>query len=330
MSVTIKDVAALAGTSTATVSRVINESPNVTEKVKKKVKAAIEELGYTPNPAGRMLKSGVNKSIMVILPYKLSSFYGRIVDAMTQEAIANDYTLLISACNDDREYERTVVNRLLKDVVRGFIFLGTFFDSHELSDINRQIPTVLCCEQVEKSSLLTVVCDYRQGACMAVEKMIANGHRRIGYIAMRHRPASSRLKYQGFCETLKKHDIPVSEEYCFYGSHSLQTGYSAMRYFSCIDEPPTAIFAETDLMAMGALNYSIETGIDSGKGQLAICGFDDLDICGLGTRKLSSVRQPLEEIGHTAVRSLIEIIEDHKENNGVVTLPVTLSSRDTL
>jgi len=329
MSVTIKDVASLAGTSTATVSRVINNSPNVTDKIKKKVRAAIDELGYTPNPAGRILKSGVNKSIMVILPYKLSGFYGRIVAAMNLEAIENDYTLLISTCNDDRKYEQTVVSRLLKDMVKGFVFLGTFFDGHELDEINRQIPTVLCCEQVDKSDLLTVVSDYEQGARMAVERMIAAGHTRIGYIAMRHRPASSHLKHRGFRETMKEHGLDCSEEYCFYGAHTYQTGASAMRYFNCLDEPPTAIFAETDTLAMGALNYAVESGVNVGK-DLVISGFDDLDICTIGSKKLTSVRQPLEEIGRTAVRSLIGIIEEHKENSGVVTLPVTLSLRDTL
>lgn len=329
MSATIKDVANLAGTSTATVSRVINNSPKVTEKVRKKVRAAIEELGYTPNPAGRILKSGVNKSILVILPYKLSSFYGRIVDAMTQEAIANDYTLLISTCNNDSGYEQTLVNRMLKDMVKGFIFLGTFFDGHELNEINRQIPTVICCEQLEKNDLFTVVCDYRQGTSLAVERMIAAGHKRIGYIAMRHRPASSRLKLEGLRQTLIEHGLEYSEEYIFYGSHSLQTGYSAMRYFNCLDEPPTAVFAETDMLAIGAMNYAEDHNMFSGD-NLAICGFDDLDICCIGTRKLTSVNQPLEDIGRIATRALIDIIENHKENSGVVTLPVTLSIRDTL
>lgn len=329
MSVTIKDVAKLAGTSTATVSRVINGLPNVSDKVRRKVAAAIEELGYTPNPAGRILKNGANKSIMVILPYKLSGFYGRIVDAMTREAANNGYTLLISACNDDREYEKSIVNRMLKDVVMGFIFLGTFFDGYELNEINSQIPTVLCCEQVEKSNMLTVVCDYEQGAKLVVDRMVKAGHRRIGYISMRHRPTSSRLKQQGFRKALAEHGIDCPEDYFFYGSHSVQTGYSAMRYFSCFDEPPTALFAETDQLAMGALNYAIETGIDVGN-DMVISGFDDLDICQVGIRKLSSVRQPLEEIGSLTVRSLIEIIEKKKENCGTTVLPVTLELRDTL
>lgn len=329
MSVTIKDVAEIAGVSTATVSRVINGSTNVTEKVKKKVLAVIEELDYTPNPAGRILKQGVNKSIMVILPYKLSGFYGRIVDAMTQEAIASDYTLLISSCNDDKKYEQTVVDRLLRDVIKGFIFLGTFFDGHELSEINRQIPTVLCCEQVDKSDLRTIVCDYKQGAELVVDKMVEAGHRRIGYIAMRHRPASSKLKQSGFREALAKHGIDHYEEYYFYGSHTLKTGYSAMRFFNCLDEPPTAIFAETDQLAMGALNYAMECGMDVGN-DIVISGFDDLDICKMGIKKLTSVSQPLEDIGRTAVRSLIDIIENHAENQGTITLPVALSLRDTL
>lgn len=326
---TIKDVANLAGTSTATVSRVINNSSNVTEKVRKRVRAAIDELGYIPNPAGRILKNGVNKSIMVILPYKLSEFYGKIVGAMTQEAIKRNYSLLISACNDNREYENIIVQRLLKDMVHGFIFLGTFLDSHELSEVNRQIPTVLCCEQVDKSELLTVVCDYKQGASVVVEKMLETGHKRIGYVAMRHRPHSSKLKHQGFREALAAHGIEHTDEYCFYGSHSLQTGYSAMKYFNCLDEPPTAIFAETDKLAMGALNYATENGLEVGS-KIAISGFDDLDICTLGLKKLTSVSQPLEDIGRTAVNSLIDIIENKKENKGVITLPVTLSSRDTL
>jgi len=329
MSVTIKDVANLAGTSTATVSRVVNGASNVSEKVRRKVNAAIEELGYSPNPAGRILKNGANKSIMVILPYKLSDFYGRIVDAMTHEAAKNDYTLLISACNDDREYEKTIVSRMLKDVVMGFIFLGTFFDGHELNEINSQIPAVLCCEQVEKSNLCTVVCDYEQGARLVVDRMIQSGHKRIGYISLRHRPTSSRLKQRGFRQALAKHGIDCPEEYFFYGSHSVQTGYSAMRYFNCFDEPPTALFAETDQLAFGALNYAIESGIEVGS-DMVISGFDDLDICQTGIRKLSSVCQPLDDIGRITVRSLIEIIEKKKENSGTTVLPVTLSLRDTL
>lgn len=329
MSATIKDVASLAGTSTATVSRVINDSPKVSEKIKKKVKAAIEELGYTPNPAGRILKNGANKSIMVILPYKLSDFYGRVVDSMTQEAIANNYSLLISACNDDREYEQIIVNRLLRDTVSGFVFLSTYFDGHELENINSRIPTVLCCEQVPKADIFTVLCDYAGGTGLAVQRMIDSGHRRIGYIAMRHRPASSASKYKGFCGTLARNGISFSEEYCFYGSHSMQTGYSAMKYFNCLDEPPTAIFAETDILAMGAVNFALENGIELGR-DLAVSGFDDLDICGIGAKKLTSVHQPLDEIGRTAVRTLIDIIENHRENKGTVTLPATLALRDTL
>ncbi len=329
MNPTIKDVAKLAGTSTATVSRVINNSSNVTEKIRKRVNAAIEELGYTPNPAGRILKSGVNNSIMVILPYKLSSFYGSVVDAMTQEAIKNDYSLLISTCNDDSEYEKTIVKRLLKDVVKGFIFMGTFFDSHELDEINAQIPTILCCEQVEKSELLTVTCDYREGVRMAVGRMIEAGHKRIGYIAMRHRPVSSILKQKGYKDMLSEHGIKHSDEYYFYGSHSLQTGRSAMKYFNCLDEPPTAIFAENDQIAAGALNYAIQKGMKVGK-DIVISGFDDLEICNISMKKLTSVRQPLEEIGRTAVKALIDIIEKKRENSGMITLPVTLSLRETL
>ncbi len=329
MNPTIKDVANLAGTSTATVSRVINNSSNVTEKVKKRVTAAIEQLGYTPNPAGRILKSGANDSIMVILPYKLSGFYGRIVDAMTREALAHNYSLLISACNDDREYEKTIVNRLLKDMVKGFVFLGTFFDCHELEEINAQIPTVLCCEQVERSELFTVVSDYKEGARMAVERMIEAGHERIGYISMRHRPLSSMLKQRGYREVLSEHGIKHCDEYYFYGPHSMQTGFGAMRYFNCLDEPPTAIFAENDQLAVGALNYALQAGMNVGK-DIVISGFDDLDICKMCIKKLTSVRQPLEEIGQTAVRSLIEIIEKKRKNSGIVTLPVELSLRDTL
>ena len=329
MSATIKDVANLAGTSTATVSRVINDSPKVSEKIRKKVRAAIEELGYTPNPAGRILKNGANKSIMVILPYKLSDFYGRLVDAMTQEAIASNYSLLVSACNDDREYEQIIVNRLLRDTVSGFIFLSTFFDGHELANINSRIPTVLCCEQLPKADVFTVLCDYSGGAGLAAQRMIDCGHRRIGYIAMRHRPESSRSKFSGFSDALARSGIAFSEEYCFYGSHTMQTGYSAMKYFNCLDEPPTAVFAETDTLAMGAVNYALENGIEPGK-DLAVCGFDDLDICGIGARKLTSVHQPLDEIGRTAVRTLIDIIENHRENKGTVVLPATLALRDTL
>jgi len=329
MTPTIKDVANLAGTSIATVSRVINGVDCVSEDTKKRVEKAINDLGYRPNPVGRMLKSGGINSISVILPYRLSSFYGRLVNGMTQEAIAHDYTLLVCACNDDRDYEKTIVDRLLKDVVKGFVFLGSFMDSHELSEIDKKLPTVLCCEQVRKSDLLTVVADYEAGAKMAVEKLISAGHKRIGYISMRHKPYSSELKQKGFQDALREAGIEDRDEYYFYGAHTVQTGGSAMKYFACLDEPPTAIFAENDRLAAGAVACAEGMGMKVGK-DIAIIGFDDLDICTMTNPKLSSVHQPLEEMGKIVVRMLIEIINQERENSGTIKVPVSLSLRETV
>lgn len=329
MGITIKDVASLSETSIATVSRVINNSPNVSAEIRRKVEDAIKQLNYIPNPAGRLLKSGGNKSILVVLPYRFSTFFGQIISAMTEQAIESGYTLMTCACNNDQNYERIMVDQLLKDTVNGFIFLGTFFDSYELNEINKRVPTVLCCEQVEKSELLAVVPDYKEGAKKAVREMINAGHKKIAYIAMRHRPTSSFLKHQGFSEALAENGIIDNEEYYFYGSHSLQTGYSAMKYFNCLDEKPTAVFAENDRIALGALNYAMQAGLDIGK-EFVISGFDDLDICEMSTKKLTSVHQPLEDMGKKAVKALIEIIESGRENKGTITVPVELVRRDTL
>lgn len=318
----------MAGTSIATVSRVINGADCVSERTKKRVRDAVETLGYVPNPVGRMLKTGGNKSIALIMPRRLSSFYADLVESMTREAMEHDYTLLMCAGNDDEKYEREIIDRLLTNVVSGFIFTGSSFDSHELSELNKKMPSVLCCEPVDRSELFTVAADYEGGVKNVVRELAAAGHKRIGYISMRHKPVSSRLKQKGFHEALAEAGLEDNDEYCFYGPHSAKTGHSAMRYFRCLDEPPTAVFAETDNLAVGALNYAGENGIKVGE-ELSIVGFDDIEICNMVTPKLTSVHQQLDEIGRIAVKTLIDIIENGKENVGTLTVPTELIKRES-
>lgn len=323
---TIRDVAELAEVSVATVSRVLNNSGDVSEEKSKRVRLAAKKLGYVLSHTA----SGPTKrtTVLVLLPNKLKSFYDEIVKGIQHCAKENGFDIILGVCNNDRFVEAEHIEKLVDGSVSAIVFLGTFLRSEELDELNSKYSIALCCECVEGASVLSVVVDMRVAAYDAVMHFISKGHKRIGVISTVTRAWSSIQKERGYRDALKDSGIDFRDEYIFFGDFDNKSGTFSIGYFESLEEPPTAIFAVSDSLALGAMKTAINKGYTVGK-DLDIIGFDDTSICELYNPTLSTVSQPRYEIGCTVMKELAENIKGTQKNNDTIFLPHKLVFRES-
>lgn len=311
---TIQDVAKAAGVSVATVSRVLNDSPAVIEETREKVLFTIRKLNYQPNLLGRNLRRSKTKMILVILPNISNPFYSNIVKGIEDVAHKNDYNVML--CNTDHDPKRmNVYIELLKNRLSdGAIVMGLELGRKEISALAKEFPVVQCCEYIEGSRASYVAIDDFNAAAKAVRHLTSIGHKRIGLITC-NRFISNIKREQGYKEALKDAGIEVKPDLIKYeDNHEFKNGLRAVENLLNLSEKPTAIFACSDLLAIGAMRGVKEHGLRVPE-DIAIVGFDDISFASMSNPPLTTVAQPKYDLGCTAMNILLKQIQ------GIVTLP---------
>ncbi len=304
MSATIKDVANEAGLSVATVSRVLNNSANVSEEAAQRVNDAIEKLGYSPNFLGRNLRKRETNVILVIMPTSEHSFYMKIVAGIQKFAQPRGYDIICASSNSTSEIEIRQMNMLFNRTVDGVIMLGTQYDADTLNKLAKNYDIALCCEGVSGADVLTVVVDDEQAGFDAAKELIRLGHRKIAFIGANDNAVSSKLRKDGFLRAMNEFSIPVDEEYIYTGDFEYENGAIALERFMNLPEPPTAVFCVSDLLAISAIHKADEMGLKIGS-DISIMGFDNISMCEMMLPTVSTVEQPCEKLGEMVVRKLI-------------------------
>ncbi|WP_417935455.1 LacI family DNA-binding transcriptional regulator [Geobacillus subterraneus] len=248
--VRISDVAKLANVSTATVSRVLSNSGNV-KKTTEKVLEAIRKLNYQPNMLARQLRKLETKTILVVVPDITNTFFSKVLRGIEHVAIENDYEVLLGDTGNNIERESGYLNILRQRKADGMILLTARLESHVLEEIASEFPVVLACEYLEGSTIPTVSIDNISSARKATEYLIHLGHRRIGFISGPLNVILSRDRLKGFRQAMAQHGIPVESFLVQEGDFSFESGYNMMMKFLALDQPPTAVFASNDEMAIG-------------------------------------------------------------------------------
>ncbi|MBB5323509.1 LacI family repressor for deo operon, udp, cdd, tsx, nupC, and nupG [Anoxybacillus tepidamans] len=305
--VTISDVAKLANVSTATVSRVLSNSGNVKKETTEKVLEAIQKLNYQPNILARQLRKLETKTILVVVPDITNTFFSKILRGIEHVAIENDYEVLLGDTGNNVERERVYLDILRQKKADGMILLTARLESHLLEEIASEFPVVLACEYLEGSTIPTVSIDNVSSARKATEYLINLGHRRIGFISGPLNVILSRDRLKGFRQAMAQHNIPIESFLVQEGDFSFESGYNMMMKFLALDQPPTAVFAANDEMAIGAIKAIKSKGLRV-PDDISVVGFDDIQFASIYEPALTTISQPMFEIGKKAMELLIKLI----------------------
>lgn len=327
--VTIRDVAKRAGVGVGTVSRVLNDSPSVSDATRQKVLLAIQELDYSPNPIARRLSLRKTLSIAALVPFFTRPSFVERLRGVEYAMADSEYDLILFNVETTARrdaYFRSVPRR---ERVDGLLIITM---SPRDADVERflraGVPTVLI--DAHHPLLSRVVIDDVAGGQMATQHLIELGHRQIGYVGDRFENpfnfVSSRDRFEGYRQALAEADIPFRPEYHRQGEHGRQEAREMARDLLALPDPPTAIFTASDTQAIGVLEAARDAGLEVPQ-NLSVIGYDDIEIAEY--LHLTTIRQPLFALGVEGVELVLESIANPPSTPRRVLLPIELVIRHT-
>ncbi|OPX44050.1 HTH-type transcriptional repressor CytR [Ruminiclostridium hungatei] len=316
---TIHDVAEKAGVSVATVSRVINKIDTVSLKTVEKVKKAIDELDYHPNNLARDLRRAESNRILVLLQSISNPFYATIVKGIEDVAQKHNYSIMLCNTDSDLIREKNYIDLLAKKVVRGAILLDSEMTKDELNVVAEENDLVLCCEYKQGVKVPHVMIDNYLASKTVAKHLIALGHRRIALIAGDSHLSSTKLRYKGYVDALQEAGINTDENLIYNSeTSSFKMGMRAMETILNTENRPTAVFAMSDVLAIGAIKSINSKGLCV-PDDIAVAGFDGIEFAGVMNPSLTTIVQPSYDMGCIAMEMLIkEMKEDAKNNREVI------------
>jgi Transcriptional regulators len=302
------DVARLAGVSTAVVSYVVNDGPRgVSTETRQRVLRAIGQLGYRPNANARALKTGSSGLIGVVVPEILNSYYAEFVEAIDVAAQARGSSLLLGITHEDPAREADLIPSLVDRGVDSMIFNCRIADEDLYRVGLPQTPRVLVDRVLPASGLTTVGADFTGGARVATTHLAEHGHQRIAYIGGPLFPPQIDLRRQAWSDILQERGLPPLPP--AITSWDREGGYRGAIQLLDLPTPPTAIFAASDFIAVGAMHALRERGARI-PDDVAVVSFDGTAESAFSWPALTTVRQPFEAMARTAVERLARPFDD--------------------
>ncbi len=324
---TIRDVAQHAGVSIATVSHVINNTRPVSAELRERVQAAMQALGYQRNTVARALRSKQSLAIGVIVPDSTNPFFAEVTRGIEDISEKNDYSVILCDSRADLTREAMHTQNLLMKQVDGIIYVASGGgEEHIQRVIDLGVPVVLVERDPRDLAVDAVLISNREGARLAVEHLLGLGHRRIACITgpQRRTPRTDRL--QGFRDTLAAAGVSIPPAFIQEGNFSCDEGYQRALALLRQPEPPTAIFAFNDLMAMGVLRAAEELGLRV-PADLSVIGFDGVYLMAYSVPPLTTIRLPIHAMGQEAMHMLLNRIDNRDAPLNHKTLPIDLIVR---
>ncbi|MFT4414964.1 catabolite control protein A [Fredinandcohnia humi] len=328
MNVTIYDVAREANVSMATVSRVVNGNPNVKPTTRKKVQDAIERLGYRPNAVARGLASKKTTTVGVIIPDISSIFYSELARGIEDIATMYKYNIILSNSDQNKDKELHLLNTMLGKQVDGIVFMsGNITEEHVQEFEKSPVPIVLAASIESSNTVPSVTIDSEQAAYDAVSELINKGHKKIAYVSgPLNEPINGEKKLVGYKRALETAGLPYNEEYVVEGDYTYDSGIEGFERINSLEEKPTAIFVGTDEMALGVIHSAQDSGI-SIPNDIEVIGFDNTRLALMVRPQLTSVVQPMYDIGAVAMRLLTKYMNKEKVDEHIVVLPHRIEFR---
>lgn len=332
MSLTLEDIAQQAGVSRSTVSRVVNDHPNVRPSVRQRVLDVIQSTGYHPNAAARTLASQRAWMIGLVLPRSVSSFFSdpyfpRLTQGIAQACNQYNYTLGLFLLGTKEDEEK-----IFPRISRKGLLDGILVQSGQIGDqlierlISSSMPLVIVGRPFQTDEASYIDVDNVNAAYSAVSHLIRLGYKRIGTITGTANSTVSIDRKEGYLKALAGRGRDVNESLIAEGDFTEAGGYFAMQQL--LAAKPDAIFAASDLMAIGAMRATREAGLKIPE-EVAFVGFDDLPLAMLPDPQLTTVRQPVYQFGFKAVEILIDLIENGIQPNRRIIMDTELIIRES-
>ncbi|MCM3215050.1 catabolite control protein A [Niallia taxi] len=330
MNITIYDVAREASVSMATVSRVVNGNPNVKPATRKKVLEVIDRLGYRPNAVARGLASKKTTTVGVVIPDISSTFYAELARGIEDIATMYKYNIILSNSDQNKDKELHLLNTMLGKQVDGIVFMGGNITEEHVQEFEKSpVPIVLAASVESSKKISSVNIDYAQATYDAVKSFVEKGHKVIALVlGSLEEPINSDHKLEGYKRALADSGITFKEELVIEGDYTYESGMESFDKLMELDEKPTAIFVGSDEMAIGVIHSAEDKGFKVPE-DFEIISSDNTKLTLMVRPQLTTIVQPLYDIGAVAMRLLTKYMNKETVEDGIVVLPHRIEARQS-
>jgi DNA-binding LacI/PurR family transcriptional regulator len=306
----IRAVAAVAKVSIATVSRTINGSPLVSERLNRRVWQAIKQLNYLPNTHARTLVSGRSRLFGIIVENISNPFFPDLIQSFEEIAVSHGYEILVSSTNSDPAVLATCARRMLERKVDG-VAVMTFGEEEPVLDqlVHRGIPIVLAEFRLDDPKASTILLDYSTGIHAAVQHLGELGHRNVGFLAGPHSLHSAITRQNDFRTAMESIGIPIQKKWIIECDHTLKGGVTGFEQLQKLPARPTAIICSNDMTAIGVLRAAYMAGMRVPQ-DLSVIGLDDIDFAEFTLPPLTTIRLSRGDLARAAFDALRMQAED--------------------
>lgn len=306
----IRTVAALAKVSIATVSRTINNSPAVSERLSKRVWQAIEQLKYFPNTHARSLVSGRSRILGIIVENITNPFFPELIQSFEEIAVAHGYEILVSSTNGDPAVLTNCVRRMLERKVEGVAVLSFGAEEPVLDQlVHRDIPMVLAEFRLDDPKVSTILLDYSTGIRAAIKHLIDLGHSRIGFLAGPHKLHSAITRENDFRAAMQDAGLSIQKKCVIECDHTLKGGVAGFGQLQALASRPTAILCSNDMTAIGVLRAAYMAGLRV-PDDVSVIGLDDIDFAEFTLPPLTTIRLSRADLARAAFEALRQQAEE--------------------
>jgi LacI family transcriptional regulator len=333
MSVRLKDIAQKTGYSVATVSRALHHNSQkykISQATINKIQAVADELGYRANKVARSLKSKKSQEVGVVVPDILNPFFAKLTKSINKEIRNVGFTMMLCDSDELTEIEKKSLDHLLERRVAGLIIapVGIIYDHIQLLK-NTNTPTVIVDRIFQNLAYDTVCVDNYKGGYLVTEHLIKEGHRKIAFIQGLPQTTTNENRLRGYTEALKIYRIPINSQYILGDDFRILNGYLQTKTLLKLNDPPTAIFAAGDLIALGAIQAVKEENMEIPR-DVSVVTFDDPSYFAHLSPPLTAVKQPVTDMGIIAVKLLLERINGINNKPKYIQLDPQLMIRNSV
>jgi DNA-binding LacI/PurR family transcriptional regulator len=327
--VTIKSVARRAGVTTTTVSRALNDKPDISPATKARILAIAEAIGYVPSSLARSLATQRSQTVGLAVRTIADMWVAEVVPAIEVGLREAGYSVFLSSHYANEERERLAVEAFQSRQVDGIIVISSVLQDEYLS-LQREwrIPIVLISPLMDRTHPYIVTSDDEAGAALATEHLISLGHSRLGYIGVPRWVLRAQSRLDGYRRTLAANNIPYDASLVVLGDAHQEGGFQGIRKLLSLSNPPTAVVCFNDLTAIGVLRGARAAGVRVPQ-DLSIMGFDDVPMTEYVDPPISTIRQDAYGLGEHALSMLLDLMSDRRSPKTEVVLPTELVVRNS-
>ena len=324
---TIKDIAKICGVGVSTVSRAINNHPDINPETKEKIMNTIKEYGYVPNNSARNLKRVDAKAIAVLVKGISNPFFANMIKVIEKECKKKHYYMELSHIESDEDEVDAALKVVKEKRLRGIIFLGGLFSHSDEKLRKLTVPFVFSTAgsipgNISKKLYSNICVDDRKESARIVDYLIGLGHKKIAMVVAEPNEQSiGKLRLDGYYEALQAHDIAINPNLVYQttnevGHFSMENGYRTTKRLIESGEEFTAVYAMADVLAIGAIRALLESGLRVPE-DVSVAGYDGIDVSGYISPSLTTIRQPVEDMAKNTVKLLFDIIAGKKEHQHI-------------